>query len=338
MGRVGVVGEGNSRTRFSLTGVITTIAGTGTTYRGRRLATSRVDSVTRCIRFGVRGTTHTLSIRRVRSVIRGRVVTRNTFRITGECIGCHCGHSLVHGSGAASRRVLALVRYGGRRIGRRGSGGGPAMGDIRHSCVTNRISGSLAEEVLLPRSVIRTRRGNVVRFRSTSCFTRRVRGYSLVGLRSVLRGNAIVDNAVVRGPRSFSATYGVTARVVTRVTSDRCNNRDVDLSRLTPFISLDEGGFEGSIGTRLRTTNVRPASRRVGGVARIHIGSRVGHNIRVVRCRIVALVAAGNRTPFIAIFVCLSRIPRNRAESSLGLVVRRILHREVRNIGGRDKI
>ncbi len=324
---------------FSPRGVVMTIAGTGRDIiPDREVDSIRVGHVTRSMRDTTAGVGHSLDIRRVRSVMRSRVVGRHTFSITHHCVACHCAHTLIEGTGAASRRVLDLVRYGGRRIGRRGDGGGPAIGDIRHSCVTNRIDGSVAHHVLLDPSVISTRSHNLVRFRSTSCFTRRVRGYSLMGLRSVLRGNAMVDNASVRHPRDFSATYGVTARVVTRITSYRCNKRDVDLARLTPFISMDHGGVRDRILTRVRSTNVGVSRSGTYRVARGHLLGRVTHNIRAVRCRIMALVAAGNRTPFIAMFVCLGRTGSRRRGTSLTLVVRRILGRHCRNIGGRGNI
>lgn len=324
---------------FSSGGVITTMRGTGTSMVScRGLDSRRVRRVTSGIRITYRGVGQSTDIRRVRSVMRGRLVGRRTFAITHGCVACHCGETLIHGSGSASRRVLSLLRYGGRRMGRRGSGGGPAMGDMRESCVTKRIDGSVAGEFLLPRSVIRTRRGKLVRFRSTSCFTRRVRGYYLIGLRSVLRGNAMVDRAKVSHPEDFSATYGVTARTVTRVTDSRCKKRDVSLSRLTPFMRIDHRGFQVRIQARFRGVKLSLSRRGVGGMTRVHMERRVGHNIRVVRCRIVALVAAGNRTPFVAIFVCLSRIPRKRAESSLTTVVRRVLRREVGKMGGRGKM
>lgn len=319
-------------------GVIITIAGTSGSGKRHALASDRVRSVTRCIRFGYGGLGHTMSMRRVRSVMRGRVVTAKTFRLTHGCMECHCGESLMHGTGAASGHVLSLVRCGGRSMGRRGSGGGPTIGDMRESCVTKRIDHSLAAEVLLPRSVIRTSERKVVRFRSSSCCTRRVRGYSLIGLRSVLRGKAIVDNAVVRGPRDFSATYGVTARVVTRITDGRCNKRDVSLARLTPFMSISERGVHGRIVDRRRLIKVRCPRSILGRVMREELGGRVAGNIRAVRCRIVALVAAGKRTPFLAIFVCLGRTGGRERGGSLTVVVRRALHRHCRKIGGRTKM
>lgn len=335
----GIVGEGKRRIAFSVAGVVGTVNGTGRRITNvRRVGSFRVHTVTSGVTGGVSGCPRTTGIRSVRSVMRANVVRVHNCRMTRGCIHCHCGHRVSHGDGAASSNVLSLVRLGGRRMGRRGSGGGPIVGSARHSCVTNRMSGSLAHHLLLPRRVIGTRSRNVVRFRSTSCFTRGRRGYSLVGLRSVLRGNAIVDRAVVRGPRSFFATYGMAARVITRITSGRCNNRSFALSRLTPFISVDHRGVGGRIVRRQGLANRSVGSRVVSGVIRTHLRRRVGDNVRAVRCRLVALVAYGNRTPFIAVFVCLSRMPGNHAHSSLTVVVGRILLREVGKMGGRGNM